>query len=278
MSDSLYRDLADALQGMVKSAQPPEPAQGDLGGLDDDDNYAIEIPGQVNMVYARQISGDAGSQVEAFNLGVPIQPDYPVLIYTAAPRLFYVVPDIQRLPDFLGSSIPANSVAPHSHEPGLGLFDFVSPIRLKYGLVIVVTGTTVYVMPKFYFGTNGAYTFGAGGTLELTDYDTVASGEHQWLLAGYDHATNTPDVRVGDPVSLTLTLTNEMLTEIDVTDFEPLTGIRFAYGQTSLAFADFEYAQPWGGGGSGVFDPDSILTDADGNIVVDADGNVEIES
>jgi hypothetical protein len=268
--DALYDELAFEIGQL--SSREPKPLKGNLGGINENGVYEVEVDeNHVRLHFEHGISDTA------LNLGVPIIPEYPVLYHRSGDTA-WVTPDPERIPRFVGNqNFPANSVGKHTHEPGFGNFDFVSAIRIKYGLVIHVSDLKVKLLPRFYFNrvTQQFTWFPGVDEVDLTPALPSSSGEINWGIAGIDHNANGGAVQSTE-ASLALDWSISDLTGLDVDAFEPLMAFRLAYGKTTLAFSDFEYCQMWGAPGvaTGEATASNIVTSRSGQVVISRSGLV----
>lgn len=246
--ENSYNQLVELL--MTPNSPGDEPSKGRLGGLDQSGNYAVGVGS--NYVIARSEDGKHSGFIEALNFGVPLLPDYPVLIYTTKgteAEVQWVTADPSRVLSYVSEfGLPLNNVAYHTHEAGFGLFDYVSPIRITYGLVIAGSGLVV-IIKQFFYKHNGVLVRFSETSLPIDSGIPEESGERRWGVVGIQPSTNTALLRLLTVTTSALDVND--LAGLDLVDFIPLMGLRFAYGQTGLTFADFEYCQAWGGGDSG---------------------------
>lgn len=132
--------------------------------------------------------------------------------------------------------------------------DPVSVRRIKAGLVraYAVNGTyglSVYVEP-FAYRHNGVDQYWAGGTVNLTSY-LPGSTKWRWVKICLNPESNTPVVLPGTAIALNVSLTEEMLRQIDARDYIPLGGVRLRGTATSISSeTDFVDLRPWWSAGA----------------------------
>jgi hypothetical protein len=240
--DQAYADLRNAIiQGA--NADKPRESKGVLGGVEDG-TYAIEVSNTKGYVYARK---NDGTIVRAFNAGAPIAPDLPVTIYETV-NTTWVTVDIQRLPSFAETYQMVSPVALHTHDdPAQGLYDLVSGMRMRPGLIYVSSGLTIKCLPHWYWSASGQLAwFDGTDDLSLSGSVPGTVGYRCNVLAGIDRSTGL--------------LTNfDSADELDDSEwdgtgaaniafdqnFEPKAVIKLIYGQTLIGWRDFRDARPW---------------------------------
>lgn len=263
----LYDELVTALLDVVEP-NPPEP--GELG-FEEDGAYTIEVTGATGFVHVRLLN--RGQSVIALNMGAPIAPDFPVKVYHT-PQGVYAHVDENRVAAWIKQYGVANMVGPHSHEPGFGLFDYVSSIRLKPGLAFVTSGLTVQVLPMWYWDDDGALKLFPGGTFDLTSSVPGTAYMHRWAALAFNRATKALSVLTTTPKHILTALVPSEMEALDFTGLVPLMGFRLRNGQTGLQFSDFEDIRVWAGGGAGSSSviETHYLMDLEGSFLKDLNG------
>lgn len=224
-----------------------EPQPGEAGGEDQDGRYAIQVPDDLNNIYVRLLAGDRQTPIEAKNINVPIQPDYPVLVYyVKGIKTPYAIPDPSRVAEYRNDNEGLSTVAPHSHEPGFGNFDPVSTIRMREGQPSLSYPYTFYVdiAPFKYWDVNGDEQWFPGGAIDLESYVPATSNMHCFVKISLDRNTGLLEATAGADKSTLLPLLEEDLASIDISSsYKPLCGVKLHNGMTAID--DMKYLMDW---------------------------------
>lgn len=237
----MYNDIARLLFDIAK-----ENSQfGFAGGENDSGAYAIRVPDEPNSIYVRVENGDREVQIEAINVNVPIQPDYPVLIYYRNKQA-YAIPDPERALAYRGTNEGLSTVAPHSHEPGQGNFDPVSTIRMREGQPSLSEpySMMVDINALKYWDMAGDEQWFNGDAVDLTDFVPSTTDTHLYVKISLDRSTGLLEVTAGEEKSNTLPLMEEDLAAIAISSqYKPLVGVRLHEGMTVID--DMKYITDW---------------------------------
>lgn len=267
---------------LFEAISTDKPEIGLVGGEDGDGNYAIQVPEDPTKIYVRTLDGDVqGSPFEAINIGVPPQPDYPVVIYYKNKEA-YAVPDPERSKDYRGINENISTVPPHSHEPEFGNFDVVSTRRMKEGQVQVTIPYSMAVTctPLKYFDINGDEQQFYSDTLDLTDYVPSSANQHRYVKVFLDLSTGRLGAELGTAKAITIQLTEEDITSIVLTGSQmSLAAVRLFNGMTAIdddkLILDWRHWLQSQAGATSVID--KILTDDNGDVLSDENGDVLTE-
>lgn len=263
-----FQGIFSLLAENFQESDPP--IMGKLG-FEVNGRYVYNVDNDKNMIYVRANYQGRETKIEAFNLGVPLVPDYPVIVYYAN-RHFYAHIDYARLPGFVqNTNLPSQPVGPHTHEPGYGLVDFVSSIRFRQGLAYVTTGNNLRIDPFFYIDNTGTLARFAGGVFDLTTYIETLAGHGRWTFVSLLRAAGTIDIQAGGTVLPVFPVdqTEIIAAGFSLTGRLPLLFVLLVNGQTEIAFQQIVDARLFieanassGGGGVGALSElsDVILT------------------
>lgn len=261
---TLRRKLQRAMRAALRAERVPAVMGAYIGGTA---TVNAERPGRV---YATIQDGEQRTIVVALNHSAPLKFGLPIWLERGDSGEWEVVGvDAMRATEFFGDGTPTNFVGPHSHEPGTGLDDFVSPERFYPGLCVPETGTdlTVYVYP-FSYTHEGAEGTWQGGTLDLTAYVPATEGEHGWVKVYYNLDTGALGAVAGDTYDLLLDIGQtvkanrwDYLDAIATAGYVPLMAVRLRNGQTALNNPfDFQSIREFVTGG-GALTAASVTTD-----------------
>lgn len=273
-----YSTFVNILMDAIKD-EPPK--LGLTGYEGDSGDYTVQVEDDPTLIYVRIQDGNIQTPVEAINLGIPIQPDYPVIVYYKNKQA-YAVPDQERSADYRSGNDGLGTVAPHSHEPGLGLFDVVSTRRLREAQVTVTLpySMSVTVAPFKYWNASGEERYFTEGAIDLTDFVPSTASQHCLVKVYFDLVTETLGAVAGTATSTVMLLTEQDLTAIQIEDTQiPLAGVRLTNGMTEIndEALIIEWRFLFGSATSGLGVIDSILTDDNGDVLSDDNGDVLTE-
>lgn len=231
----MYRELVEAIESL--NIDPDEiPRLGIIGGEDDNGNYAINVIDEPNKVYVQFIDGLGQPQTEAVNYGVPLIPEFPVLVYYRNKEAYAVI-DPDRAIYFRSQNEGLGNVAPHSHEPGLGNFDLVSTRRMKEGIVTVTLPYSMSVDVegfKFLNPITGEERWFPGGSLNLAGYVPGTTNTHRWVKVGFDPFIEELVAASGVEYPSPVPLSEEQLAEIEFANKQSLAGIELYNSVTAI--------------------------------------------
>lgn len=238
----MYNNLVQLLLETVAT----EPVRKGLtGGEADNGAYAIRVPDEENSLFVRLQDGDREVQIDAINMNVPIQPDYPVLVYYRNKQA-YATPDPELSLNYRGTNEGVSTVAPHSHEPGLGNFDPVSTIRMREGQAYFSEpySMSVNINAFKYFDLEGVDQWFAGDAIDLTDFIPVTDDMQLYAKVVLDRSIGALAAFPGAEVPVTTTLFEEHLAEIETgSGYTSLVGVKLHTGMTILD--DMKYLTDW---------------------------------
>lgn len=260
-----------------------KPQQGLVGGEDDDSNYAIQVPDDPNKIFVRTIDGDVQSApFEAINMGVPAQPDYPVIIYYKR-KAAYAVVDPERSKDYRGGNENLSTVPPHSHEPDFGNFDVVSTRRMREGQVIVTIPYSMAVTctELKYFDSDGVEKVFYSDALDLTAHIPSDVNTQRYVRVVLNIDTGLLEAVLGEVKVIVVPLTHNDIVSIEISENQKsLAAVRLFNGMTVIdddkLILDWRHWIQTSGSSSGSI-IDKILTDENGDVLSDENGDVLTE-
>lgn len=229
----MYNDLIRSLMEIQKDPDSV-PRKGNLGGEDDNGDYAIEVQDEPNSVYVRYTDGSP--QDEAKNGGVPTVPGFPVIVYYVDKQPIAII-DLVRSVDFIAQNEGLSAVGPHSHEAGFGLFDVVSTRRFREGMITCSFPVSMHVdsQPfKFSNPITCESKWHDEDSIDLTDYIPTTADTHRWVLVAFDTINEQLVAIPGDEYSLPVLLTEEFIALIDAQGYLTLAAVELRYGDTQI--------------------------------------------
>lgn len=226
------KDLFSVFRKAVTKSDTAPYARATVGRVNASGGYTIESEANPNFWYVT-IENMVVDQVDP--RGAPRIQGLPVFIEIDPLTLDRYIsrPDPVRARQFVGDGVPLPPIGPHTHEPGYGNIDYVSPLRFRPGLVTLNGDMTVHIQEQF-VSYNAARYFIAAGDFDLTPYIPVTSGFWAWVLVGVSTSTYTYTGATGTEYTVLSPLAGPELAAVDFGNDIPLMGIKVRNGQTAL--------------------------------------------
>lgn len=211
-----------------------------LGKLLSDGSWVIDIDTRPGWVYASYNDGGRNTVVEALDSGVSRVPGMPVRLLKMNDGQFEAKAAGAKTATYNGEAARyTGNIGYHTHEPGGGLDDYVSPRRLLYGLVRATNPASMSVqIEAFDFSYGGSAAHIPRSTFDLTPYLPGTASTWQWVKVGYDPDAETFVAVEGTEVSVLTPLSEEDLPAISMTGYIPLGAVRLREDDTSIPEVD----------------------------------------
>jgi hypothetical protein len=251
-------------------------------------NGSIEVPNKPGYVWV-STWGIAGGRYQAFNKGFSLTDGTPVMVAVSPQRPFSweiidlytagLLPGEGGLPSSYRVGIHAkNHQIPSEANPGKDPVTIYQP-ALDLLKSFIYSGLVIGVRPLIYQLDDEIVNFLGVQSVDLASYVPVDADVHRWVLVYLATATNGILVLAGDTVDDGSEAVKPAIPEGAI----PSSYWLLATGQTTLSMVtNYFDARSFLGivvtDAATTFDPDTIVVDAQGDVVTDGLGNVVVEA
>lgn len=244
MFDELRKQIALEL---TETVNKPVPVQkpGNLGYQDANGDWQIEVTGSKNRVWVNT----EGNVIQAVNMGVPLEEDFPVVVEFRPGRETLVRgPFVEQALEYTqdGTSLGIAAPGPHSHRLDSGNVNYVEAQRFEPGLVRPTGIGLLLDVLGFSYEFNGErYSF---PSTQKSPAIPTTIDTHRWAVMHVDVSTTPHTITwtYGSSQSTVLPLVKSDAEAIDIGDGFALGYVRTRYGQLTVdPVDDIVDARPW---------------------------------